>query len=342
MVNEYYSASDIEFAETKLFRDVANAVQNASDVLISISNDIDQIDLRDAVEKAAHLEAINFITERAEDIITTAFMSALFSSVEYNHELFVSRSREAISQHWQDILYVAAGSPGVAYVRTDFYVLGDIESYAAAVDAARQVLELKMTDPPSSRSLFWARNIYGVDREGKSVKRTKKKKKSEGGGTETVDVTEKYIGKWYETVSTRLNFIEAGQAPWWYILNYGNEDAFSEGEGTPYPIVHGTNFVQVLEAQIKDMFDRIYRQSLREWEKWYADAVAKDYGLDQFDDPDEVLNVLEARLVEIIERNEELEPTNRTVGILKENDIVWELYISSNGKISKRYSLSKN
>jgi hypothetical protein len=100
--------------------------------------------------------------------------------------------------------------------------------------------------------------------------------------------------------------------------------------------------VQVLEAQIKDMFDRIYRQSLREWEKWYADAVAKDYGLDQFDDPDEVLNVLEARLVEIIERNEELEPTNRTVGILKENDIVWELYISSNGKISKRYSLSKN
>lgn len=341
MVNEYYSASDIQFSETQLLRDVANAVQDATDVLISLSDDLKQVDLRQAVEKAAHLEAINFITERAQDIITTAFMSALFSSVEYNHELFVTRSREAVNEHWQDILYVVPGSPGVVTVRTDFYVLGDIESYAAAVDQARTALNLKMTDPPSSRSLFWARNIYGVDREGKSVKRTKKKKGKKG-GTETIDVTEKYIGKWYETVSTRLGFIEAGQAPWWYILNYGNEDAFNESEGSPYPIVHGTNFVEVLQTQIKEMFDRIYRESLLEWEQWYADAIAKDYGLDQFENPDEVLRVIEPRLAELIDRNEELEPTTRTVGIIKENETVWELYVSSNGRISKRYSLSKN
>ena len=340
MANEYYSATDIQFSETQLLRDLANAVQDATDTLISITTDLREVELRKGIEKAAHLEAINFITDRAEDILSTAFMAALFSSVEYNHELFVGRSMDAIKAHWDDILYVTeSGNPGDVVVRTDFYVLGDIDMYAQAVEATRTALELKMTDPPSSRSLFWARNIYGVDREGKSVKRSKKKK---DGTTETVDVTEKYIGKWYLTVSTRLGFIEADKAPWWYILNYGNEDAFSESEGMPYPLVHGTNFVQVLETQVKDMFDRIYRQSLAEWENWYADALARDYGLDDFDDPDEVLRVLEPKLVEQIERQEELEPTNRTVGILKENDIVYELYISSNGRISRRYSLSKN
>jgi len=107
-------------------------------------------------------------------------------------------------------------------------------------------------------------------------------------------------------------------------------------------VVQPSHFVEVLEAQVFDIFDRIYRESIQEWENWYADAIADDYGLKEFDDLDEVLRVIEPKLAEQIERREVLEPTNRTIGLIKQDSKTWELYVSTGGRISKRYSLSKN
>ena len=336
MAHEVFTASDIQFTETQFLRDVANAISDATKNLVELSSDLQKIDLEQSVKKGAHLEAVNFITDRAEEMITNAFMSAIFSSVEYNHELFVGRSQEAVQMHWRDILAIVPSSPGSVIVQVNFEVLGDVESYAAAVAQARETLGFKMTSSPESRSIYWARNIYGVDREGKTVKVTPK------GQRKSKDVTANYLGKWVKTVKTRLSYIESGQAPWWYLLNYGNQDAFSESSGMPYPVVPPMHFVEVLETQILDIFTRIYRESLQEWKEWYADAIADDYGLKEFDDPDEVLRVIEPKIAEQIEKREVLEPTNRTIGLIKQDSKTWELYVSSGGRISKRYSLSKN
>jgi hypothetical protein len=336
MAHEYFTTTNIEFTETQFLRDVANAISDAIQNLVELSDDLNQLDLQDVVEKGAHLEAINFITARAEDMITNAFMSALFSSVEYNHELFVGRSQEAVTMHWREILIVKATSPGHVFVETNFEILGDIESYAAAVGQAREALGFKMTTSPESRSIYWARNIYGVDREGRTVKATP------AGHKKSKDVTANYLGKWIKTVSTRLGFIASGQAPWWYLINYGNQDAFNESSGTPYPVVQPTHFVEVLEAQVLDIFIRIYRESLQKWGEWYADAIADDYGLKDFDNPDEVLRVVEPKIAEQIEKREVLEPASRTIGLIKQDSKTWELYISAGGRISRRYSLSKN
>ena len=336
MAHEVFTASDIQITETQFLRDVANAISDATENLVELSNDLRQLDLADIVKKGAHLEAINFITDRAEEMITNAFMTAIFSSVEYNHELFVGRSQEAVQTHWQNILSVIPTSPGKVVVEVDFNVLGDIESYAAAVAQAREALGFKMTTSPESRSIYWARNIYGVDREGRTVKVTPAGKKR------SKDVTVNYLGKWIKTVKTRLSYIENGQAPWWYLINHGNQDAFAESEGMPYPVVQPTHFVEVLEAQVLEIFIRIYRESLQKWEEWYADAIADDYGLKEFDDPDEVLRVIEPKIAEQIERREVLDPTNRTIGLIKQDSTTWELYVSIGGRISRRYSLSKN
>lgn len=336
MANEYFSASDVQFTETQFLRDVERAISDATENLVELSDDLRELDLANSVKRGAHLEAINFITDRAEDMITNAFMTAIFSSIEYNHELFIGRSQEAVTTHWREILSVIPTSPGNVIVETNFDVLGDIESYAAAVQQARESLGFKMTTSPESRSIYWARNIYGVDREGRTIKVTPK------GQKKSKDVTANYLGKWKTTVSTRLGYIAAGQAPWWYLVNYGNVGTFEDSEGTPYPVVEPTHFVEVLEAQVLDIFYRIYRESLDAWEEWYADAIADDYGLKEFDDPDEVLRVIEPKIAEQIERQEVLEPTNKTVGFIRQDNKTWELYVSENGRISRRYSLSKN
>ena len=336
MAHEVFTASDIQLTETQFLRDVANAISDAAENLVELSDDLQQLDLAQTVKKGAHLEAINFITDRAEEMLTNAFMSAIFSSVEYNHELFIGRSQEAVQMHWRDILAIVPTSPGKVVVEADFEVLGNVASYATAVDQARESLGFKMTGAPESRSIYWARNIYGVDREGVTIKVTPKGKKR------SKDVTANYLGKWVKTVKTRLSFIESGQAPWWYLINYGNQDAFNESSGMPYPVVQPTHFVEVLEAQVLDIFTRIYRESLDAWEEWYADAIADDYGLKEFDNPDEVLRVIEPKIAEQIERREVLEPTNRTIGLIKQDNKTWEIYVSAGGRISKRYSLSKN
>ncbi len=339
MAHEVFTYWDIQITETQLLIDVADAISDATERLRKLSEDVDQVELRKAVEKAAHVEAINFITDRAEQFLTDAFMQAIFNTVEYNHALFIGRSQEAIQMHWREVLSVIPLSPGKVRVDVDFNPLGDIETYAAAVEAAREALGFKMTSAPESRSIYWARNIYGVSREGAKIGKTLDRGP---GKTQTIDITSSYLGKWETTIKTRLGFLESGQAPWWYILNHGNVDAFSESSGTPYPVIQGTHFIEVLETQIKEIFNQIYRESLQGWEEWYADLIAEDYGLDQFDDFDVIASTIEPEVVKQIERQEELKPTNKAMGTIEQDGKVYDLYVTSRGRIGKRYSLSKN
>jgi hypothetical protein len=145
------------------------------------------------------------------------------------------------------------------------------------------------------------------------------------------------------TVKVRLSFLESDQAPWWYIVNYGNENAFPQDSGgNPYPVVGGTHFIEKLETQVKEIFDRIYRESLDEWEEWYADLIADDYGIKDFDDFDALASVIEPEIVKQIESQEDLKPTNKTIGTIEQDGKVYDLYVSAKGKIARRYSLSKN
>lgn len=336
MAHEYYTADDIELVETAFLGDVEKAISDARENLVAYEDYLEEANVELAAMKGAHLEAINFITDRTEDMIRNAFMEAIFASVEYNHELFIGRSLEAVGAHWQEVLFVIPGTPGNVTVETDFNAFGDIESYAAAVEQARNDLGFKMTTNATSRSIYWARNIYGVDREGRTVRVTP------SGHKKSRDVTANYLGKWIKTILTRLKYVEAGKAPWWYLVNYGNVDGFEGSEGNPYPVVSPTYFVEVLETQILDIFKRIYNASLEGWSEWYTDHVEDDYGLKEFDDPREVLDAIEPKIVEQIQNQEPLKPTNVAIGLIRQDGKMWDLYIASGGQIRKRYSLSKN
>ena len=341
MVDGTLGFTDINIAETKLLEDVENAISTASQRLRELSDDLTRIEAQKAVEKAAHLEAINYITDRAELILTNAFMEAIFDTVEYNDPLFLEPSQEAIRLHWQEVLSIIPNSPGNVTVKVDFSPLGDIETYAAAVQSTREVLGFKMTARPESRSIYWQRNIYSVDREGGKVFKVLEGY-GRGSKTRNIDITHSYRGKWEKTVRTRINLVPAGTAPWWYLINYGNKNAFQGSTGEPYPEFSGRYFVEKVEVQIKEIFDQIYQESLQEWEDWYADKLADDYGLKQFDDFDNVASVLEPAIVEQIEREEQLKPTNTALGTIEQDGKVYDLYVTSKGKIARRYSLSKN
>src|SRR4030067_283095 len=215
MAKEYFGLGDFAREETNFL----NLIEEKAEEIAGL---VSTLDTEEAIEQEAHLEAINFITDHAYDIIYKNTIKALLSSVEYNHELFVERTLAAIGYNKEELLNVESFTPGQVTVKFNLHFFGDIEEYVAAVEAARETLNIAKIPDIDVRSDIWKEKIYGVAREGKSI--TKETKS----GSE--DITDRYEGLWERTIETRLSFREAYHAPWMHIVNFGNI-VYGEGEG---------------------------------------------------------------------------------------------------------------
>lgn len=144
--------------------------------------------------------------------------------------------------------------------------LGPPEIWGDAIKRARSVLGVgDMPEPAASK--IWAEKIYGVDREGRRIVHPRTEE----------DITERYAGKYIRTIETRMAFIPAGMAPWWYILEHGsratNLDTKSD-EGEPYPVVPPTRFVSRFEAEVAATYTQIYRRVRSALETSFRDMIS--------------------------------------------------------------------
>lgn len=230
VINAYYKQID----DLKVFL-------NSSDLLVT-----------------AWAEALEACLQEAKWILVNEVNIALESVEEYNHPIFISDLLEAcVNPETLSLGY----ADGQYIVNVDLNkTAGYIEQYARAVSATREILNDRKVKGPKSApgdlaSRMWFEKVYGPDRSGKSVPRRKGNPKTRL--YEWIDVTENYVGKYFETMELRKSFFISGQkAPWWYLLDHGNsglKSVFPRSPSTGYaaPSNPPTHFVDKAKRKIE-------------------------------------------------------------------------------------------
>lgn len=228
--------------------------------------------LRDkrAIKGTAFAAATAEIAAKSKEILWNNILIAAEKNQEYNHENFLSGLKRAVEDDRTIVIKFDEKNFNITSIDIDLNLTaGTLEEWANAVKEARDTLReyrggryIKDADVASR---IWKEKIYGVDREGKSVSRRKKNKKT--GKEVTIDVTEKFEGKYWFTMGLRFINMKS-PAPWWELLDKGNISLGSDWGGQPYPQSESTNFVLASIGGIKYIFNNTFEE--RKWEIEYS------------------------------------------------------------------------
>jgi hypothetical protein len=208
---------------------------------------------------------------------------------------------EAIRINQDSLIYIKMDESFIEpIVALDLSVLGGVELWEAVVkevrkenawgktrgfpitDHATETYPNESTEYNDLASRMWAEKIYGVDREGKQIKKVIKKKSKKGKISEVVtDTTEKYIGKYISTVMERLAFLPRDKAPYWYIIEHGNAGGVPgfEDIGTAYPTVPPSRISDRIETNIKAIFKSVFANRLERVEEEMVKVFAEEFGI---------------------------------------------------------------
>jgi hypothetical protein len=332
-----YGAGGAKLEEEYLLEKIYSAVSDYQTRIQELELDLDTLEDSDAVMKYAHLEAFNTVQELALGFLLQKLKEATVSTVEYNIPIFTTHMEEAIRYNQHNLITLVAEEPGEINVNINMYHLGDPEEYASAVRVARSELGIGKIPDPEVRSHIWEEKIYGTEREGRKIEHPKTGE----------DITDRYIGLYTQTIVTRLSEIGPDKAPWWYFINYGNLDMFAgeveEEGGAPYPVIEPTYFVNKAIVAIESAFEDVLTAIVSEAELVYSDLLYNDYDIEGVaGDTSQIIDeVADVTLEEILKKAEKA-PTHKTIDVIEHNETQWELYITSTGKIGRRYSLAKN
>jgi len=230
-------------------------------------------ELEETAKRIVYLETINYIKQYLVDVAIAQFDVAAYDSKEYNYDLYVRRFHSAIQANQSEIFYIDYLDGGDIYIMIKLEALGQPEMWAEAVRAVRQ--EKKIGKSGDMRSHFWREKYYGVDREGKRITKEVKDKKDKK-KTVTKDITERYIGKYRDTIKARLEKIPEDKAPFWYFLEYGNYNTGTIfGDGEPYPVVEPQRISDSIERTIRSLYYNIASRYEREIDYYVSRAEKK-------------------------------------------------------------------
>jgi hypothetical protein len=202
------------------------------------------------------------IDAEARQFLITAATDALQRVPEFNHPIYSVDLLNACSDNRSITISLAENKVVVTINLNE--TAGNIEEYAAAVAAARKVLDANKAESNKFggknitsgklASKMWFEKIYSVDRLGKSNVPRKRYNRSTK-EYEIINVADKYQGKYLETMALRKSYYMSGHpAPWWYLLEHGNTKvaAFKERGGTAKPSNAGQYFVRTAKTNIEN------------------------------------------------------------------------------------------
>jgi hypothetical protein len=339
-----YSPEGVRWNEENLMSEIAYAVSEHEHRLRQLELTLNELRDTQAIDKYAHLQAFNEIQDRAWQFLLVEIQKATEQTEEYNIPLFTNQMDGALFAHKYDLITIEDdGIPGYITVNIHMELLGTPEQYAKAVGEARKEVSKKPVPDAAIRSKIWQEKIYDVDRKGGKVFRSKKNKKGE---SEKVDVTERYVGKYTQTIIKRLEKLgDITLAPWWYYINFGNislEGATDES-GIPYPEIYPTNFVEKIKTGIYSAFRDIFYGILDEAERLYTELLKDDYNLKgETKLVDDIIHEQSRYTLEEILELSRYAEGHKTIITLRYNNTVYDLYRTSGGRLGARYNLQQN
>ena len=188
-----------------------------------------------AKDLADALKGNRFKSQTRKMLIAEA-EKAIVATKEFDLPIFRKRLMEAIADE-RTIQVVVTGA-SQAEIRINLaQTAGTVREWYEAAEAVRNSLGIGKSRQGYNDVVadMWAEKIYDVDRKSGRVTRTYT-------GAKKVDITQKYKGKYFETIRRRVSAL-ASLAPWWEFLEYGAGYKGS-GKGYPYPNYEGYRFVE--------------------------------------------------------------------------------------------------
>jgi hypothetical protein len=294
----YFDSNDLLAEEEKLLNAYSELSDNIETNIEDYYNLIKQG--RESVKSIAFSNAVDYVSNYAQQFIINQANLACESSVEFNYLPFVSRLTSAISENFDELIEINYNTD-LNSLTFDIImhpqVLGNIEEYAQAVEKVREEIRsespLAMKSSPDMRSHFWKEKLYGAAREGNTVKRRKKKRGGaisikdgraifEEGESEEIDKTQEYIQKYEETIIKRLSYCSSGKAPFWELIDSGNSiEMSSDIDGKAYPSVRPTNFISTTRYTIKEAFKNAYKEFQKIIDEKYSELFKSDWGISE-------------------------------------------------------------
>lgn len=287
-------------------QDIKTVLSKMSSGLKALEEDIDQYDLLysyDKEENVIETTGLNFALRRTKDLclrfLVEKAKEAIIQTEEFNFGSFPKILEDAIIQNADIFIsykYNPTAEIEIANCKVDLSKLGDLYSWLNIVNSAyptalsrgkaigKGALEKYPEDFGPDKDLadrFWRSKYYAAGRENKKIIRKRKQKphealyvdnrmvvpeRSEWGAGK--DSTAHYIKKYVFTMEKRAALIPSGKAPFWYILEYGTEPG-------AYPSYKGTHFIEKTEIAIKNAFEEILRDCLKEAREMYKEILWK-------------------------------------------------------------------
>lgn len=260
------------------------------------------------------LACVENIQGKAILFLTTEALKSIVASEEFNYDLYVDHFLTALEINEQEIIgIIPHENTQQVQVKINLDPLGDVEDWGKAIKAYREQAglgkikahALDKQKGATVSSKVWAEKIYGVEREGISVSKYFKKTEQRR------DITERYRGKYRETVAGRLANIPGGEskAPFWYLIEHGNADVNMglDADGVPYPVYGPTNFRRNSELAILKAFEQLWTVYTQVAQEFLDDLRKKIKDAeDEFDFGYEEETVYEKAEREVFEETEEL------------------------------------
>ncbi len=268
------------------------------DYFKGLSDELDKIKEPQDISKFIEEKRIEYNQSKQEilDLLNVDFtnlaisntISYAYDTLEWNATTAAYEGKEFDIPQFTDRLVKAIRNPntieitknGEGSIRIYFNLwktAGDLEDYATAISAVRDILEEEReahknkvyTKSSEWASHVWKEKLYRPAREGASVPAKKVKqlskagrwKKGRGGKPAhfTKDKTATYIAQYWRTIDLRIGHFES-LAPFWQIIDQGTTPLSSDLGGTSYPIHPRTGFVEKTRKQILAEFKLRYRE----------------------------------------------------------------------------------
>jgi len=289
--------NDILREQQAIFDNISDEARFYKEEVNRIDRELSAEDFRKAAFQLAFTRAYQYTRDRAAQLLLLKIKEAAIATEEYNYAPYLSHLENAVRSNINSgiplITILPDENARTAHVYIDLTPLGGVELWAAAVKKARDDLPGKRWEDGDMRSRQWMRLIYGTAREGRKAWRVRRDK--ETGEEDFKDITADWSWRYDAIVKARLSYLAPTEAPFWYLIEYGNASVegaeggsvqfHSEGHsaGWPYPEFGPQWFIQETEILvanlIREAYSRFIAEAVEKLNEVLSDIVKRGTGL---------------------------------------------------------------
>ena len=312
-----------------------------------------KIDIKSLTEKISFILAADdllFPTENvgslSTQVLTETALKACVKTGEYDYHLYRDKLVTAIRERGNGLFALNRADNSI---KVNLLPLGHFDAWIAAANAVRLQFEIgdsrkakKPIKGAQASYQFWMEKIYKPAREGfpepQETKVSILPPELERAGDflqKVPKVSADRSAKYDKVIKARLGLFSSNEAPFWEVINFGNETRGHGGSSAPYPLFGPTNFVWLASEILTSLF----RTSISIYGPKVEEALRKKRQED-FSGPsgpsveEEVRRKISMARVGITLGDEPL--GKQTISIVKAVEITYEIYSSSLGNVFAR------